>query len=91
MMQFCQLHGLELSTSFLRECARSNEWLQFLLQAQLYGHQPAQVSSVHWPGSAARGDPSVEPQQLLAFASLRILIPLGCGSPSFTATFVNLI
>ncbi|KAF4804459.1 spastic paraplegia 11 [Turdus rufiventris] len=43
VMQFCQLHGLELSTSFLRECARSNEWLQFLLQAQLYGHQPAQV------------------------------------------------
>lgn len=60
VMQFCQLHGLELSTSFLRECARSNEWLQFLLQAQLYGHQPAQVSSVHSPDSGARGDPSVE-------------------------------
>ncbi|NXD38008.1 SPTCS protein, partial [Copsychus sechellarum] len=43
VMQFCQLHGLELSTSFLRECARSNEWLQFLIQAQLHGHQPAQV------------------------------------------------
>uniref|UniRef100_A0A803VHT2 Spatacsin C-terminal domain-containing protein n=1 Tax=Ficedula albicollis TaxID=59894 RepID=A0A803VHT2_FICAL len=45
-MQFCQLHGLEPSTSFLRECARSNQWLQFLIQAQLYGHQPAQVSCV---------------------------------------------
>ncbi|XP_016156287.1 PREDICTED: spatacsin [Ficedula albicollis] len=43
VMQFCQLHGLEPSTSFLRECARSNQWLQFLIQAQLYGHQPAQV------------------------------------------------
>ncbi|KAM7039231.1 spatacsin [Acridotheres tristis] len=43
VMQFCQLHDLELSTSFLRECAKSNEWLQFLIQAQLYGHQPAQV------------------------------------------------
>ncbi|KAL2300863.1 hypothetical protein Nmel_013756 [Mimus melanotis] len=43
VIQFCQLHGLELSSSFLRECAKSNEWLQFLIQAQLYGHQPAQV------------------------------------------------
>ncbi|XP_066184251.1 spatacsin [Sylvia atricapilla] len=43
VMQFCKLHNLELSTSFLRECAKSNEWLQFLLQSQLCGHQPAQV------------------------------------------------
>ncbi|XP_063268578.1 spatacsin isoform X2 [Prinia subflava] len=43
VMQFCKLHNLELSTSFLRECAKSNEWLQFLIQSQLHGHQPAQV------------------------------------------------
>ncbi|NXI21221.1 SPTCS protein, partial [Sterrhoptilus dennistouni] len=43
VMQFCKLHHLELSTSFLRECAKSNEWLQFLIQSQLWGHQPAQV------------------------------------------------
>nr|XP_041574240.1 spatacsin [Taeniopygia guttata] len=43
VMQFCKLHNLELSTSFLRECAKSNEWLQFLIQTQLHGHQPAQV------------------------------------------------
>ncbi|XP_041325116.1 spatacsin-like isoform X3 [Pyrgilauda ruficollis] len=43
VMQFCKLHDLELSTSFLRECAKSNEWLQFLIQTQLHGHQPAQV------------------------------------------------
>uniref|UniRef100_A0A8C0UG16 Spatacsin C-terminal domain-containing protein n=1 Tax=Cyanistes caeruleus TaxID=156563 RepID=A0A8C0UG16_CYACU len=42
-MQFCRVHNLELSTSFLRECAKSNEWLQFLVQTQLHGHQPAQV------------------------------------------------
>ncbi|XP_062357390.1 spatacsin isoform X2 [Cinclus cinclus] len=46
VMQFCQLHNLELSTSFLRECAKSNEWLQFLIQAQLYGHQPAQDANL---------------------------------------------
>ncbi|KAM3663146.1 spatacsin [Ammospiza maritima maritima] len=43
VVQFCKLHGLELSTSFLRECAKANEWLQFLIQSQLHGHQPAQV------------------------------------------------
>ncbi|XP_023789390.1 spatacsin [Cyanistes caeruleus] len=43
VMQFCRVHNLELSTSFLRECAKSNEWLQFLVQTQLHGHQPAQV------------------------------------------------
>nr|XP_026654307.1 spatacsin [Zonotrichia albicollis] len=43
VVQFCKLHSLELSTSFLRECARANEWLQFLIQSQLHGHQPAQV------------------------------------------------
>ncbi|NWV63788.1 SPTCS protein, partial [Malurus elegans] len=46
VMQFCKLHNLELSTSFLRECAKSNEWLQFLIQSQLHSHQPAQVSCV---------------------------------------------
>ncbi|XP_054128500.1 spatacsin [Melozone crissalis] len=43
VVQFCKLHSLELSTSFLRECAKANEWLQFLIQSQLHGHQPAQV------------------------------------------------
>ncbi|NWV24546.1 SPTCS protein, partial [Origma solitaria] len=43
VMQFCRLHNLGLSTSFLRECAKSSEWLQFLIQSQLYSHQPAQV------------------------------------------------
>ncbi|NXQ27812.1 SPTCS protein, partial [Alaudala cheleensis] len=51
VMHFCKLHGLELSTSFLRECATSNEWLQFLILSQLHGHQPAQVLPLlqHFP------------------------------------------
>uniref|UniRef100_A0A8C5JPC0 SPG11 vesicle trafficking associated, spatacsin n=1 Tax=Junco hyemalis TaxID=40217 RepID=A0A8C5JPC0_JUNHY len=46
VVQFCKLHSLELSTSFLRECARANEWLQFLIQSQLHGHQPAQGANL---------------------------------------------
>ncbi|NXI16377.1 SPTCS protein, partial [Irena cyanogastra] len=51
VVQFCKLHSLELSTSFLRECASSSEWLQFLILAQLHGHQPAQVLPLlqHFP------------------------------------------
>lgn len=54
VMQFCKLHNLELSTSFLRECAKSNEWLQFLIQTQLHGHQPAQVSCLFLGFSSLR-------------------------------------
>ncbi|KAJ7426685.1 hypothetical protein WISP_13543 [Willisornis vidua] len=46
VMQFCKLHSLELSTSYLRECARAGDWLQFLLQSHLQGHQPGQVMSI---------------------------------------------
>ncbi|NWI89416.1 SPTCS protein, partial [Pitta sordida] len=44
--QFCQLHHIGLSTSYLRECARASDWLQFLVQSQLEGHPPAQVLSI---------------------------------------------
>ncbi|NXS98172.1 SPTCS protein, partial [Jacana jacana] len=43
VMQFCQLHSIGPSTSYLKECARSNDWLQFIIQTQLYRYQPAQV------------------------------------------------
>ncbi|XP_071424746.1 spatacsin isoform X2 [Pithys albifrons albifrons] len=46
VMQFCKLHNVELSTSYLRECARAGDWLQFLLQSHLQGHQPGQVMSI---------------------------------------------
>ncbi|KAJ7397803.1 Spatacsin [Pitangus sulphuratus] len=46
VMQFCKLHNIGLSMSYLRECARSSDWLQFLLQSHLYGHQPGQVVSI---------------------------------------------
>lgn len=44
VMQFCKLHNIGLSTSYLKECAQSNDWLQFMVQAQLYSYQPDEVS-----------------------------------------------
>ncbi|XP_042679854.1 spatacsin isoform X1 [Centrocercus urophasianus] len=46
VMQFCKLHTTKLSTSYLKECAESNDWLQFIIQAQLYGYKPDEVTSV---------------------------------------------
>ncbi|XP_027544005.1 spatacsin [Neopelma chrysocephalum] len=46
VMQFCRVHSLGLSTSYLRECARAGDWLQFLLQGHLHGHQPGEVISI---------------------------------------------
>jgi len=43
-MQFCKLHNIGLSTSYLKECAKSNDWLQFIIQTQLYSYQPDEVS-----------------------------------------------
>uniref|UniRef100_A0A8C3N990 Uncharacterized protein n=1 Tax=Geospiza parvula TaxID=87175 RepID=A0A8C3N990_GEOPR len=86
VMQFCRLHSLELSTSFLRECARANEWLQFLIQTQLHGHPPAQVSSLCTQlGLGARGCPSVETagaSPVLGFGSLFQTLLQCQGQPS---------
>lgn len=32
------------STSYLRECARANDWLQFIIHSQLHSHHPEEVS-----------------------------------------------
>uniref|UniRef100_A0A8C6J0G2 Uncharacterized protein n=1 Tax=Melopsittacus undulatus TaxID=13146 RepID=A0A8C6J0G2_MELUD len=46
VMQFCKLHNIRLSTSYLKECAKCNDWLQFIIQSQLYSYQPHEVISV---------------------------------------------
>ncbi|KAM6409847.1 spatacsin [Rhynochetos jubatus] len=46
VMQFCQLHNIGLSTSYLKECAKSSDWLQFIIQSQLYSYQPDEVIAV---------------------------------------------
>ncbi|XP_067411554.1 spatacsin [Emydura macquarii macquarii] len=46
VMQFCKLHDIKLSTSYLKECARSNDWLQFIIQTQMYSYQLDEVVSI---------------------------------------------
>lgn len=54
VMQFCKLHGIRPSTSYLKECAQSNDWLQFVVQAQLHGYQQDEVSWL-WAGCSRNG------------------------------------
>ncbi|XP_051000473.1 spatacsin [Acomys russatus] len=46
VLQFCTLHELRLSMSYLRECAKANDWLQFLVHSQLHNHHPQEVESL---------------------------------------------
>eukprot|EP00061_Rhincodon_typus_P012966 g39040.t1 len=43
--QFCKLHGISLSLAYLQECAREDEWLQFVIFAQLHNYQPDKQTS----------------------------------------------
>ncbi|XP_017657798.2 spatacsin isoform X2 [Nannospalax galili] len=40
VVQFCTLHSMKLSMSYLRECARANDWLQFITHSQLHSYHP---------------------------------------------------
>lgn len=46
VLQFCTLHEMKLSTSYLRECAQANDWLQFLVHSQLHNYHPEEVESL---------------------------------------------
>ncbi|XP_019500417.1 PREDICTED: spatacsin [Hipposideros armiger] len=45
-VQFCRLHNIKLSTSYLRECAKANDWLQFIIHSQLHNYHPEEVKSL---------------------------------------------
>ncbi|XP_004751343.1 spatacsin [Mustela putorius furo] len=45
-VQFCRLHNVKLSTSYLRECAEANDWLQFIIHSQLHNYHPEEVKSL---------------------------------------------
>ncbi|XP_015273982.1 PREDICTED: spatacsin [Gekko japonicus] len=70
VVQFCRLHNLRLNTSYLKECARSNEWLQFIIEAQMYNYQPAEVLAILPDFSLPLQD-----HLRLAFESLWPLLP----------------
>uniref|UniRef100_A0A8C5P045 SPG11, spatacsin vesicle trafficking associated n=1 Tax=Jaculus jaculus TaxID=51337 RepID=A0A8C5P045_JACJA len=46
VVQFCTLHNMKLSLSYLRECAKANDWLQFIIHSQRYGYHPEEVKSL---------------------------------------------
>ncbi|XP_073921960.1 spatacsin isoform X3 [Castor canadensis] len=46
VVQFCRLHNMTLSTSYLRECAKANDWLQFIIHSQLHNYNPEEVKSL---------------------------------------------
>uniref|UniRef100_A0A8C0WAW7 Spatacsin C-terminal domain-containing protein n=1 Tax=Castor canadensis TaxID=51338 RepID=A0A8C0WAW7_CASCN len=37
---------MTLSTSYLRECAKANDWLQFIIHSQLHNYNPEEVKSL---------------------------------------------
>ncbi|XP_058397457.1 spatacsin isoform X3 [Diceros bicornis minor] len=46
VVQFCRLHNMKLSTSYLTECAKGNDWLQFIIHSQLHNYHPEEVKSL---------------------------------------------
>nr|XP_014702562.1 spatacsin isoform X2 [Equus asinus] len=46
VVQFCRLHNVKLSTSYLIECAKANDWLQFIIHSQLHNYHPEEVKSL---------------------------------------------
>ncbi|XP_038186655.1 spatacsin [Arvicola amphibius] len=46
VLQFCTVHSMKLSLSYLRECAMANDWLQFLVHSQLHNYHPEEVNSL---------------------------------------------
>ncbi|NXN39089.1 SPTCS protein, partial [Rhinoptilus africanus] len=82
VMQFCKLHNISLSTSYLKECAKSNDWLQFIIQTQLYSYQPDEVISVLQDFT-----PVLQDHLLLALEKLPVLCA-DTGSPGSSAARV---
>ncbi|KAM6119487.1 spatacsin [Pterocles gutturalis] len=82
VMQFCKLHHIRLSTSYLVECAKSNDWLQFIIQTQLYSYQPDEVIAV-----LQHFTPVLQDHLMLALERLPFLCP-GAGCPENSAASV---
>ncbi|XP_069480302.1 spatacsin [Ambystoma mexicanum] len=74
VMTFCRLHNLHPSTSFLRECAKSHNWLQFIVLSQIHSYQPDEVHSI----LVDFGDVPLQDHLALAFENLQFsAAPLG--------------
>ncbi|XP_048471721.1 spatacsin [Rhincodon typus] len=75
--QFCKLHGISLSLAYLQECAREDEWLQFVIFAQLHNYQPDKVKALLKDFS-----PVLQDHLTLAFQNLQFVAqvnPVSCS------------
>ncbi|XP_030353293.1 spatacsin [Strigops habroptila] len=84
VMQFCKLHNIGLSTSYLKECAKCNDWLQFIILSQLYSYQPDEVISVLQDFS-----PTLQDHLMLALEKLPGVCPAAGSAGSSTASVLK--
>ncbi|XP_008279865.1 spatacsin [Stegastes partitus] len=66
-VQFCQLHGLNLSSVYPTHCAEDRQLIHFLLFVQLHNFPPEQVRSL-----VAQFEPTLQAQLSLAFQDLQL-------------------
>lgn len=69
-VQFCQIHGLRLSSVFPSHCAQDGHLIYFLLFVQLHNFPPQQVRSL-----AADFSPTLRAHITLAFQDLQVFSP----------------
>ncbi|XP_059495149.1 spatacsin isoform X2 [Stegostoma tigrinum] len=77
VLQFCKLHGISFSLAYLQECAREDEWLQFVIFAQLHNYQPDEVMALLKDFS-----PVLQGHLTLAFQNLQFVAqgnPVSCS------------
>uniref|UniRef100_A0A1A8HQQ7 Spastic paraplegia 11 n=3 Tax=Nothobranchius kuhntae TaxID=321403 RepID=A0A1A8HQQ7_NOTKU len=74
-VQFCQLHGLKLSSVYPLHCAKDRQLIHFLVFIQLHNFPPQQVSSL-----VSQFDPTLQTHLSLAFQDLQVHIERrGCS------------
>ncbi|XP_070687544.1 spatacsin [Pempheris klunzingeri] len=73
-VQFCQLHGLKLSSVYPAHCAKDGQFIHFLLFVQLHNFPPQQVRSL-----AAQFGPALQAHLSLAFQDLQVYSQRGGG------------
>ncbi|XP_047451855.1 spatacsin [Mugil cephalus] len=66
-VQFCQLHGLKLSSVYPTHCANDRQFILFLLFVQLHNFPPEQVRSL-----AVQFGPTLQAHLSLAFQDLQL-------------------
>ncbi|XP_040893537.1 spatacsin isoform X2 [Toxotes jaculatrix] len=75
-VQFCQLHGLKLSSVYPAHCASDGQFIHFLLFVQLHNFPPHQVRSL-----VAQFGPTLQAHLSLAFQDLQVYSQRrGCDS-----------